>query len=402
MRHHGLVPFVAFVLVAALLPAPLAAQDSNFALSNNTTPAPVPGWTFTPSIIYQGAWDDNVLLRGKGDEAPRDFLNILNPKADVSFIGRRGQLNADYDGAFVLYRQLDTLNSYDQHARLSARRLITRHVALFVIDTFAAVPTTELVQFIAVPFIRTGSEFNDVRGGVDAALTKYTSLKVTYNFEWVNFDREDPLAPLLRGGHSHGATVSLRHAVSENTTLLADYDAQHAIVVSNGTFDVQNAAAGIEQKLSDATRIFLTGGIARVGVTNLFPARTAPAIRAGLTHQYQRAAVDVSYSRMYVPAFGFGGTYQNEELSGSLRLPLSQHFYTNSSVSWRKNEPLVGGDMTLRSIWIESVVGYAVQPWMRLEGFYSGSHQTIDQPGTERSRNRVGFQIVTFKPLRVR
>jgi hypothetical protein len=402
MRHHGLVPFVALVVMAALVPAPLAAQDSNFALSSTTRPAPVPGWTFTPSILYQGAWDDNVLLRGEGDEAPRDFLNILNPKADVTLLGRRGQLDASYDGAFLFYRQLETLNSYDQHARTTARRLITPHVALFVTDTFAAVPTTELVQFIAVPFIRTGSQLNDLRSGVEAALTKYTSMKVSYNFQWVKFDRDDPLAPLLRGGHSHGATLGLRHAISEDTTLVADYDVQHAIVVANGTFDVQNADIGIERKLSELTRLFLAAGVARVGVTDFGPARTGPAIRAGISQQYQRAALDLAYSRSYVPAFGFGGTYQNEEITASVRLPLSQRFYTNSSASWRRNEPLTRGDLSLASAWVEGVVGYAVQPWVRLEAFYSGSHQTIDQPGGKRGRTRAGFQIVTVKPLRVR
>ena len=103
-----------------------------------------------------------------------------------------------------------------------------------------------------------------------------------------------------------------------------------------------------------------------------------------------------------MPAFGFGGTFQNEEIAAAVRLPLSQRFYTNSSVSWRRNEPLTLGDPSLRSLWIEGIIGYHVQPWLRLEGFYSGSRQTIAQPGTERDHNRVGFQIVTFKPLRVR
>ena len=98
---------------------------------------------------------------------------------------------------------------------------------------------------------------------------------------------------------------------------------------------------------------------------------------------------------------GFGGTYQNEEIAAAARLPLSQHVCTNGSVSWRRNEPLAQGSL-LRSVWIEGIIGYRLEPWLRLEGFYSASRQTIDQPGTERDHNRVGFQIVTIKPLRVR
>ena len=47
-------------------------------------------------------------------------------------------------------------------------------------------------------------------------------------------------------------------------------------------------------------------------------------------------------------------------------------------------------------------IGYTVQPWVRLEGFYDGSRQTIDRPGGELNRNRFGFQVITSKPMRIR
>jgi len=399
MRH--LIMFVAL----AVMPVSLAAQDSNFALTPVPRPEPGAGWTFTPSMLYQATWDDNVLLLGRGDEAPRDFLNVVNPKADLSYTGRRSDLALGYDGAFLFYRQLGNLNSYNQHASVNAHRLITRHVTLFLTDTAAAVPTTELVQFIAVPFIRTGSELNDLRAGVDAALTKRTSMQIAYDFEWVRFQHDTPFAALLRGGHSHGMSVALRHTVGPRTTLLADYDVHHAIIADTGTFDVEIVDVGVEHHVTDTTRVYVAGGAARLAVSDFGPARTGPAVRAGLSHQYQRAALDVAYTRTFVPAFGFGGTYQNEEIAGSVRAPLSRRLYARSSVSWRRNEPLTAGDVHLESIWIEGTLGFAVQPWVRLEAFYSGSHQNDQTAGTsggERGRNRVGFQIVTVKPLRVR
>ena len=47
-------------------------------------------------------------------------------------------------------------------------------------------------------------------------------------------------------------------------------------------------------------------------------------------------------------------------------------------------------------------LGYALTQWLRLEGFYAGSHQTIDRPGGLVDRNRIGFQLITSSPLRVR
>jgi hypothetical protein len=403
MRHVVRGIIIAIIAIA-LMPASLAAQDSNFALTSVPRPEPGAGWTFTPSILYQGTWDDNVLLRGRGDEAPRDFLNVVNPKADLSYSGRRSDVALGYDGAFLFYRRLGDLNSYSQHASMSARRLITRHITLFLTDTAAAVPTTELVQFLAVPFIRTGSQLNDLRAGVDAALTKRTSMKIGYDFEWVRFQHDTPLALLLHGGHSHGASIALRHAVGPRTTLLADYDVRHAIVANNGTF-IQTVDAGVEHHLTDTTRVYAAGGVARLAITDFGPARTGPSVRAGILHQRQRAAVELAYSRTFVPAFGFGGTYQNEEIAGFVRAPISRRVYTISSVSWRRNEPLTSSDVHLESIWIEGTLGFAVQPWVRLEAFYSASHQNDHTAGTfggARGRNRAGFQIVTVKPLRAR
>ena len=112
--------------------------------------------------------------------------------------------------------------------------------------------------------------------------------------------------------------------------------------------------------------------------------------------------MDVGYSRSFVPAYGFGGTTDNREFTVRLRLPLWRRLYSQSSMSWRTNDPLTPGALSLRSWWAQGSIGYTVQPWVRLEGFYDGSRQTIDRPGGELNRNRFGFQVITSKPMRIR
>ena len=245
----------AIVLGSALCASAASAQDSNFALVGNRESPQSPGWVFTPSLVYQGAWDDNALVIFD-PQPPSDFLTLVNPRAAVNYNGRLSEFDASYDGAFVLYRQLDGLNSYDQHATVSARRLVTPHIALWARNIFATVPTTELLNFLAVPFVRTGAKLEDIRGGVDAALTKFTSITAAYNFQWAQFDRTQPAGVLLQGGHSSGGAFALKHQISERTALTADYNLQHATVVDGGTFDVQNATAGIERQLLPDTRVF--------------------------------------------------------------------------------------------------------------------------------------------------
>jgi hypothetical protein len=225
----------------------------------------------------------------------------------------------------------------------------------------------------------------------------------SYDFEYVDFDQSQPGAEGLRGGHSHGGSFNLRHILTDRLTLTADYGFQHALVGTIGqTFDVQNAWVGGEYKLSNLTRVFAAGGVSRLASTEVSTNRTGPAWRLGLIRQFRQAGVDLVYTRSFVPSYGFGGTMQNEEASARLRLPLARRVYTSTAVSWRRNDPLLESELPLRSLWIEGTIGYAVTPSVRVEAFYNGTHQTIDRPGGVLDRNRIGFQVITAKPVRIR
>ena len=393
----------AVVVVAGVGDGAAWAQESNLApvsAAGAQTPA---GWSFTPSLTYAGGWDDNVLVRGNGDSLTKSFLNVINPRGSLDLNGRLTQLSVAYDGAFVLYPQLGSLNSYDQHASISGRRRVSPHVSVFVNNTAAAVPTTELAQFIGVPFVRTGSRLDDLRTGVEAAFSKRTSMVASYDFQWVQFDQGQQVFDALRGGHSHGGTLSIKHARTDHFSLTADYDFQHATIgAAAQAFDVQNVSAGGDYKLSDQTRLFASAGVSRLGVTETSEVRMGPAWRVGLRHAFRSAFVDVLYSRSFIPSYGFGGTMQNEEAATRFRVPLSRRTYTTGGVSWRRNDPLASGDLPLRSYWVEGNLGYSATPWVHLELFYAGTRQTIDRPGGIVDRNRIGFQITTAKPVRMK
>src|SRR5262249_41831332 len=193
-----------------------------------------------------------------------------------------------------------------------------------------------------------------LRGGAEIAFTRRTTLAASYDFEWVDFDNSEPGAEGLRGGHSHGASASLRHAVDARLTLIADYKFQHAIVATIGqTFDVQNGGGGIEYKLSELTFVSAAAGISHLASTETATSRTGPALRVSLAHHVRTADVDLAYIRSFIPSYGFGGTMQNEEASARLRVPLARRIYTVGGVSWRRNDPLTENELPLRSVSIE-------------------------------------------------
>jgi hypothetical protein len=395
------VRLVALAFAAVVTASDAAAQQSNFALSPASPGSG--GWILIPTLALSGGWDDNVTLAGRGDATVRDYVTTVNPQMRATFNGRRGQIDAMYDGAFLIYRGLNSLDSYDQRGSFSARRLLTKHVALFARDSFSSMPTTEAVQLAGVPFVRAGSKQTDLSTGVEAALGPQTSLVAAYNFDWVRFDSQPAFVSVLFGGHSHGGSIALRHQWTATTVVTANYDLLRGTLIGpTQIFDIQDATLGLDQRLSRHVHASGGAGVSRLSISPLGETRTGPAYRAGLAGEFRRASVDVNYSRSFVPSFTFGGTMQNEELIFHTHVPLSRRAYAQSSVAWRKNDPLEVGALSLRSWWIEGSVGYLLQPWAHIEGFYGGTHQTVDVPGGIVNRNRVGVQIVTTKPMRIR
>ena len=403
-RNRPLIALASLGTALLLLPAAAAAQGSNIVSpASEHSPAVAAGWTVTPSIGYAGVWDDNALMQGNGSVPLGDFVSIINPRGFVDFNGKKGQFTAGYDGGFVLYRELQTLNNYEQRGWFSGRRRLAPHVTLFVNNEASAVPTTELAQLVAVPFVRTGTRLDFLRGGVEAAFSKATSLVASSDFQWVSFDHSAPGAALLQGGHSLGGALALNHQIGKHITLIADADLQHATLGGGQTFDVQNFRAGVDFKVSNATHVFGLGGASHLNaVTTTAAARIGPAVRLGLTHEFQKVAVDLIYNRSFVPSIGFGGTFQNQETTARVRLPVGRHLYATSSVIWRNTDPLETADLPLRSLWVEGAVGYILTPMVRVEGFYSGTHQQISRPGGTLDRNTVGFMVITAKSVRVR
>jgi hypothetical protein len=396
-RPAALVALVWFVLVA--LP-PTAGAQSNFAPVAPTSPQQTSGWTVTPGLGYAFAWDNNVLIENADDQEGiiGEALQFVRPRAAIDFRGRRGQFGIDYSGTFVLHQDLKSLNSFDQRLGVGARRTLSRRLTYLARYDAADSPTTELTELVGVPFMRVGSRLHDVRTGFDYIPGRKTQASVSYRFHRVEFDPASRKA--LTGGHSHGGSVAFDHALTNRTSITGDYEFQRATQMNRGRFALQNGWGGLEHQVSDHLRVFGAMGVSHLVAGTDLPSRLGPAWRAGLSRDFQEAVVSVVYTRSLVPAYGFGGTTQNEDLSTRLRLPLARRVFARTAFAWRRNEPLQG-QLKLTSLWFEGVIGYAVNRWMQLEGFSTGSRQTINQPGGTVNHYQFGFQITAAKSTRV-
>jgi hypothetical protein len=264
-------------------------------------------------------------------------------------------------------------------------------------------PTTELLQLTAVPYVRTGARTEDAKIGIESALSKRLTIVANAHGQDVHFDDNAPFANLLLGGTSFGGGFSLRDRLSEKTAMTADYDGQRASIgARHDIFVIQNATIGLERQLNGTTRIGGAIGIARLDAPSFGPTKTGPSYRLELSRDLRSSVVDVLLYRSYVPSWSFGGTTQNEEATVRLRVPLSRRLYTQALVSWRKDDPLVEITPPLKSLWIQGTVGYTAGSWMRIEGYYLGTRQTVVSPDELLTHNQIGFQVIASKPVRLR
>jgi hypothetical protein len=389
--------------IAAHLGAPAAhAQSSVTPLELPAAAEPPAGWSFTPALDYALVYDSNVLMENVGSTIVSERLHVLKPRVSFGFVGRRGDLNANYAGALVSHPTLTSLNSYDQRLTVGSTRLLSRRTSISGHYGYQSAPTTELVELVGVPFTRVGSQRHEARAGISTRLSRRTELNTTYRFQNIAFDENLNPLTVLNGGHSHGGTLGLKHALSERFSLTADYFIDHATFLNGSSFAVQNGWAGVEYAIDEATRVYGSAGAAYLGAVDDRPARFGPATQAGISRDVQDATVGVDYTRAYVPSYGFGGTSNNQELRATLRLPLSQRWSTQSALSFRRNEPLEVNGLPLRSMWFHASVGYLLTDWARLEAYTAGSRQHIDRPDGKVNRYTFGIQISAATTTRIR
>jgi hypothetical protein len=389
-----------------------------------TTDPPTPGWVFTPTLGVGGGWDDNVLLLHPGDGPPKDYASPINPSATLDFTGRRTQFSSGYNGSFTFYRQVEELTSFEHSVQASFRHRVTPRVTVFGDENFSRAPTTEALELAGIPFYRIGSRTNTVGGGAEAFLTKYTTMRARYSLQTVGFDFDQVTQRELLGGHAHQLEFSVDRALSTRLTVGAQYGVLRGTVgqvarqdvfpetaVPDGPtvspaidrqFDIQNGGLTATYRVSPQLNISGGLGIARMGGTVTQGAELGPTVHGGATWRAEHYLASIVYQRSFIPSFGFGGTFQNEEWVGSLHVPFARNrAYADTHLSWFSNDPLLENQPSLRSVWLSGKLGYRATRWLSVEGYYGRAQQDGTRAGSQLSRNQVGFQVVTSKPIKL-
>jgi len=395
--------------MAFLAPPVVRAQSS--AIPSQQT---APGWIFTPSVSFGGTWDDNVLLVNPGTNPPGDYGSPITPAGSVDYTGKFTRFSGGYAGSFVRYMTLSELNSVQQSLRAMVERKANARLTFFGQESFTQAPTTDVLQLSGVPFYRIGSRSNAATGGLQVLLAKHTLVRSSYTLRNVDFETNLLTANQLQGGHAHDFITTVEQALSHRFTIGGEYEFSRAIVNGQTSllggpgpedrFNMQTATATAQYQVAAGTTISGGVGVAMLGAGLTHEARTGPEWRAGFSQKTGRGVVSASYQRAYIPSFGFGGTFQNQQWTANIHMPLGRsRAYVDGGFSWLNNDPLDTVDQpSLQTMWLTSTVGYNLARWLSVEGFFGRTQQDSQRAGGQLERNQVGFQIVAAKPMKLR
>jgi len=401
MKRIPLIVTAALTLIAASA----TAQEERL---GGTSPVPSyrAGWTITPTFGISETYDDNISLFGinTAEEQNNDYVATYFPELDVHFAGKHTTFSTGYTGSFLDYRTYTELNRWDQRARVDFRRQESASLRWFAHGNVAVVPSTDLVDLGGIPYRRTGARTANGRAGFEYSLSNRDSISETSDYQNIEFDRE-PLTLSLRGGDVFESLTAWRHKVSSRLAVGTDYSFRRALVVGDpDVFFLHSTQAALDYELSPVWTMSGAAGMVYMQSTPTIPSHAGPAYRISLERHREGRAFHVGYLRSYIPSFGFGGTVQNQSASVGYHTPLfgSRHFYFDATGVFRDDEPLTSIDqLPLRSLRAYTTVGWQPAPYVRIEGFYVRVQQTSLRFNGQIYRNRVGFQIVTSKPVRI-
>jgi hypothetical protein len=395
----------ACVLTCALSAGAAAQEPVSGALPGGVA---APGWTLTPRFGFTTLYDDNITLFGEGsaDEQNDDYVTSYAPYVDLTYRGRRTRLGVGYGGSFLNYQTFSVFDRWQQRARFDIQREESQRFQWFAHTSGSMTPSTETIDIGGIPFSHTGAKVFESRGGASYRFDMRNSLSSSMFYQNIGFERPEDVRRYLRGGRAVSIVTAYRRHLDGRIAVGADYGFRRSAVVDDvEQFNLHTAQAAIDFVMSRSWTLRASGGVVYVPGTAVSPAEAAPAYGGSALWSGRISAFHVSYDQGFIPSFGFGGTVRSQEFSAAYRTLLfrSRHFYTDHSLIVRDTDPLVEStdSIRLRSLRTNSVFGWTPEPWVRFEVFYGRTQQTSLRPGGRLDRNRIGFQIVTSKPVRM-
>ena len=171
----------------------------------------------------------------------------------------------DYRGTYQLYHELTELNAFDQRLNVQYRQRLSPTVTFIAQEQPVAArrPLTKST-FPTSVFRRQGVVMDDFRAGIEARLSKRTTLSSDYTFQWLKFgDTRRPVSPIealeRRRARARRCRPNRSRSLPAPVTVGGEYEVRHATVDQVREFDLRNALGTVDWRLDQ--RLTLSGGV---------------------------------------------------------------------------------------------------------------------------------------------
>lgn len=393
---------VRMVIVLASAASPAAAQPEPWAPERITA-----GWVFTPSAVFGGMWDSNPTLRNEGVMTTPEVVGLVSPRGEIDFNGRRAKFNLGYAGTLETYNELDELTRYDQRGRFEARYRMTPRLGFRTLTTLNLSPTTDQLDLFGVPYARVGSRMLTSRGGFTFEVTPRTTLTATHEFQWIAFERGPRDAAefaFLRGGHAHSPSAELLYALSRRLKAGATYEYRRTVIdAAEQIIDTHQALGTVQYEAMPGLVVRGNAGAGTLELSDRAGTEVGPSFGGSGSYRTRLITAEAGYERAFIPSFGFGSSVPIRMTFARASGPIARgRLAWSAGYVLRRSEPVAaaGLNIALDSTRLNLSLGYHLARWLRMDAFYSGTHQVSTAQGNI-DRARIGVQLVTFKPVRI-
>ena len=271
-------------------------------------------------------------------------------------------------------------------------------------------PTTaDALEVSATVLRRQTTRMNAFSGGFESLLGRQTTLNAAYVSQWIEFANEDE-----RADQSHPAEprsccwADTRTAATANCAIVSASASRSAPTTRSSAPSSPTAPRPStcrarwpcrSSRSSPSTKASFGYGHAWLAAGDGF-SDNGPAFDVGLEWTGRHSGATVRYGRTFLPSFGFGGTFQNEELRASIRTALSRSLQWSGNFTISDNDPLEPGDPSLRSISARTALGWVIKRRLRFDAYVQHVSQDSGLAGGHVLRTRAGVQATVSQTVR--
>lgn len=361
--------------------------------------------TIVPSFTITEEYNDNVFLDNRNRQS--DFITGFTPGIAINYERPTYRLAAGYNFTAELFaRETNENHAFDrQNFFLDTAWKVDPFLTLSLTDTFIFSTDTNLIAREQVSAGRDRSLSNTLGAGVGYQLTEFWTLRGGASYTLQRFSRSG-----LRDSDVYHVNLGVDRRLSSRLTVGAGYDFGYFDIDNEEKTTTHTPRIGATWRATDTITLALSGG-PTVERRESGQTRVTPAITASYAQRVFFGSVGLAYDRAVGTASGFGGTTDNDLISGYVNITTLMRGLTVQFLPRYSNVQSPNSDrIDIQAFTAALAVTYRFTDWVSAIGGYQFFRQRTDSTAlssiglplaNDADQNRLFFGLTFGYPIRI-